>query len=127
MNIVAGDGSSRLAGVIRGAIGKQAARQRPQLTFGTIAGDLSLQPDDWTGQPWAWGAYYVVEPFIDGLLRTLPARVPPTDVADHGSHDHGEHLHELEHPILPVAAGDRVLVVWVGPTPCVVGRLRYAP
>ena len=87
---------------------------------------MSLQPDDWTGPPWVAGAYYIVEPFIPGLLRTLPSTVPPSDVGDHGGHAHGEHLHELENPILALAAGDRVLVAWIGPTPIVVGRLRYA-
>jgi len=127
VNVVPGDGSSRLAGVIRGAISKQAARARPQLTFGTLVGDPpDLQPDDWTAGPFVYGTYYVVEPFVTGLLRTLPSTVPNTDVGDHGGHGHGEHLHELEYPILPLASGDRVLVCWVGPTPCVVGRLRYA-
>jgi hypothetical protein len=127
VNVVAGDGSSRLAAVIQGAISRQAGRQRAQIEFASLVGEPTtpdLQPDSWTGMPWAWSTYYVVEPFLTGLLRTNPSGVPPSDVGDHGSHAHGEHEHTLVDAIQPLRAGDRVLIVWVGPSPCVLGRLK---
>jgi hypothetical protein len=127
MIVVAGDGSSRLAAVIRGAIARQTHAQRAAITLGALVGELEtpdLQPDDWTGMPFPWGSYYVLEPLFTGLLRTELATVPPTDVGDHGAHEHGEHQHDLVDLIQPLRAGDRVVVCWLGPSPLVLGRLR---
>jgi Collagen triple helix repeat (20 copies) len=58
------DGTSKLASVILGAVNRKASKSRPQLTHGQLVGDSatpSLQPDDWTGQPFRWGDFSVAE------------------------------------------------------------------
>jgi len=142
MNLVPASGSSKLAALLRGHTDQAVGELRAQGELGTVVDlgnqQLGIMPDSWSAQAFGPGEFWVIEPQMTGLVRTELQRVPETDIGggghgghqggggdhSHGTHEHGEHRHDLEYMILPLRAGDRVVLLWIGPKPHVIGRVR---
>jgi hypothetical protein len=142
MSLVPASGSSKLAALLRGhtdgAVGRLRAQGELATVVGLANGKLGIQPDSWTAAPFGPGNFWVIEPLMTGLIETVEVEVPETQIAggqhgghtggdgshDHGVHEHALHKHPLDHPIIPLQAGDRVVMLWIGPTPFVIGRIR---
>jgi hypothetical protein len=134
--LVPSNGSARLAAVLQRHEGAVLGAMHAPLEWGSIvslgttpsgATILGLQPDSWTAAAFRPGQYHVLEPLHLGLVRTELERLQLDGghgghPGDAGAHDHDEHRHALEFPILPLAPGDRVVVAWLSGAPVVMGR-----
>lgn len=63
------------------------------------------------------GGYRVLRGFRANVLTTSS-----TTVADHGGHTHTAPDIDQESPV-DLIEGDRVLILWIGPQPVIVGRI----
>lgn len=104
-----GGGANGIATLLASAA-RSCACQSPELaTLVELGEGLGLQPDSWTAAAFRPGDYDVAQPLAAGLevWKYLPYPQPP----------------EIRRLFRPLAAGDRVVVLWIGPRPVIICRL----